>query len=236
MSGAGAGRKMVVFGGTGFIGSHIVKLAHANGWNVIAASRSGEPTIPEPWTKDVAHVSIDALVRPDVYQFLDEHPDTHTVISCIGKLTYNKREARRINGDATCNVAAAAVERKSIEKVAFISAADMQPVNKIFSAYYYGKRQGEKAMKENLGDRHIIMRPGMVYGTRSCYNIPLPLGVIGKPLELLFNPLQQVCPLTILTPPISVDNLAKATLEACSEEKVSGTFEYHSMMNLARRF
>lgn len=228
-------RKMIVFGGNGFIGTRVAQTALQHGWRVVVACRSGVPQVSEPWTRDVEYASIDALERRDVYKFLDTHPDAHSVVSCIGLLSLDKRAARRVNGDPTINIAAAAHERPSIEKVAFISAAVMKPADKLLDAYYYGKQQAEKALIEHLPNRHVILRPGMVHGMRNSGGISIPTALVGVPMELLFTPLHALTGLSMFTPPVSVDIVARAVVEGCTDPAVHGVFEVSDIKRLAKR-
>lgn len=233
-----AGRKLIVFGGNGFVGSQVTRLALSAGWNVVVACRSGAPhpgSLNEPWVRNAQYVAIDALSRSQVFEFLDDHPDTTAIVSSIGLLTTNAREGRRINGDPTINVAAALFERKAIEKLVFVSACDMQPANYVLSGYYQGKRAAERAMLENLGERAVVLRPGMIYGSRALSNgVKLPLGVIGAPLRMVFEPLQRLVPLSILTPPVPVEEVAAAAVYACGEPAVHGVFDVKQIRTLSR--
>lgn len=236
MPAAAAGRKLIVFGGNGFVGSRVTKFALQSGWNVIVACRSGAPTAAssEAWAHQAQYVTIDALSRPQVMELLDDHPDTAAIVSCVGALTTNTAEGRRINGDATINMAAALYERKSIKKLVFVSAADMHPVNRLLKGYYQGKRAAERAMMENLKDRYAILRPAMIYGNRTMASgINLPLGLVGAPIRAVTEPLHRVVPLSILTPPISVDEVAQAAVYACQEASVTGIYDRKSITQLA---
>ncbi|KAM5564611.1 hypothetical protein ABKV19_018938 [Rosa sericea] len=67
----------------------------------------------------------------------------------------------------------------------------------------------------------VILRPGFIYGTRSVGSIKLPLGVIGSPLEMLFQqtrPLNQL-PLVgpLFTPPVNVTAVAKVAVRAATD-------------------
>lgn len=231
-----AGRKLIVFGGNGFVGSRVTKAAIESGWKVIVACRSGAPTVAasEPWAHQAQYVAIDALSRPQVMELLDDHPDTAVMVSCIGTLTTDNTEGRRCNGDATINMAAALYERKSIQKLVFVSAADLQPVNLLLKGYYQGKRAAERAMLENIQSRSAILRPALIYGNRSVSGgVTIPLGLVGAPLRMIFQPLHSVIPLSILTPPISVDEVASAAVYACQEPSVTGIHEHESIAKLA---
>jgi nucleoside-diphosphate-sugar epimerase len=235
-----AARKMIVFGGNGFVGSEVTRVAIAHGWNVVVACRSGQPVgyqRKEEWAQKASFVKIDALQREQVCEFLDDHPDTDSIVNCIGLLTLNKRQARRVNGDPCLNIAAAMCERPKIGKLVFISAADMEPANQLLSGYYYGKRNAEKAMTENLGPRAAVLRPGFIYGPRALqHGMTLPLQLIGRPLELLLTPVHAILPLSILTPPVSVTTVAKAAVYCAEMPENTGIYEVAEIQKLAQTF
>ena len=236
-------QRVIVFGGNGFVGRRISQVALSKGYEVVVACRSGAITVGGgAWTKNVICESIDATDRSAVYDFLDEYShdgNTKAVVSSIGLLTRDHIQARRINGDPTLNIAAALYEKKmpSLNRMVFVSAADLQPANKFLHGYYHGKRSAEKAMRTFLPQSKIaILRPGMIYGSRPLENgFSVPLGLIGAPLEMINRPLQSVIPLSILTPPVSVDTLAQAAVYSCGEEGENGTFEYKDICRLAKR-
>ena len=233
-------RKLIVFGGNGFVGSEISRIALTHGWNVIVACRSGEPVgyhVRDEWASKVNFVKIDALQREQVNELLNDHADTTAVISTIGLLTLDKRLARRVNGDPALNIAAALYTRPSIQKMVFISAADMYPANYALSGYYYGKRNAEKAMLENLGNRAAILRPAFIHGARALqHGMTIPLQLIGRPLELILNPIHSLVPLSILTPPVSVRDVAQAALHCADDPLLFGTYEYADIVKLSKTF
>lgn len=225
-----SGRKLIVFGGNGFVGSQVTKVALLSGWTVVVACRSGSPKFAknEPWVNQVQYASVDALSRPQVKELFESHPDTVAVISCVGALTTDAVEARRMNGDATINMAAIASQHQNVQKFVFVSAADLKPVNSLLHGYYHGKRAAEGALIENLKSRSVILRPAMIYGSSAT-----PLALVGAPLRAILQPLQSFVPLTILTPPISVDEVASAAVYACQEPTVAGIHEHKSIAQLA---
>mmetsp|Transcript_60937 Transcript_60937/g.70764 ORF Transcript_60937/g.70764 Transcript_60937/m.70764 type:complete len:242 (+) Transcript_60937:87-812(+) len=238
-----SGKKIIIFGGNGFVGSRVTKYAVEAGWNTIVACRSGAPSAAqslEPWAHKAQYISIDALSRSQVFECLDDHPDTYAIVSCIGALTTANMEGRRLNGDATINMAAGLFERKAIRKLIFVSAADMQPVNRVLKGYYQGKRAAEKAILENLGDRGVVLRPGMIYGTRNVsiggVSVPLPIGIVGAPMKTIFQPIHKVAPFGILTPPVSVDDVAKACVWGAEEASVHGKYDVYGINDLASNY
>ena len=88
---SGARKKLVVCGGTGFLGSRICRAAAARNWTVTSLSRSGEPTwsavtsspSPPPWAGQVSWQKANVL-QPDSYS---EHlQDADAVVHSMGIL------------------------------------------------------------------------------------------------------------------------------------------------------
>lgn len=220
---------MIVFGGSGYVGSAVARLAIQRGWSVISASRTGRPTIPVakalgPWVDSVTWEQADALDRPSVYELFERYPETTAVVSCIGALTLDKKRGRAINGDASVNIAAAVYETPEVKKMVFISAATVWPLNKIgLKGYFEGKRYCEKAMATNLGDRAVSLRPGFIYGNRVLASGAIfPLGAFGYPLELIARPIYSATQGWSPSPPISVEVLGNAAVSCASPAEFQG--------------
>lgn len=233
-----ASKKVIVFGGNGFLGSCVCRKALAAGWNVVVACRSGAPVDPkESWVDKVEWMAVDALDRPSVYTALSTHPDTTAVVTTIGLLTTDRKRAQRTNGDANVNIAAAVYESKTISRYVFVSAARMPPFNRIFlKGYYEGKERCERAIRETLATRGVILRPGMIYGPRLVRGYHIPLGLIGVPLEIICRPFYNATGIGLLTPAISVDVVAAAAMHAAGSGSIIGVHEYDSMQRLAEAF
>ncbi|MCO5615052.1 hypothetical protein L7F22_069340 [Adiantum nelumboides] len=92
--------KLLVLGGTGFVGTPVCKEALQRGLPVMSLSRSGRPKLQESWTFEVTWIQ-GSLFEPDKWK--DVLKETSAVISCVGGFGSNET-MRKINGDA--NVAA----------------------------------------------------------------------------------------------------------------------------------
>nr|CCC91552.1 conserved hypothetical protein [Trypanosoma congolense IL3000] len=260
-------RKLLVFGGTGYVGSAIVRKALQRGWRVVSATRGGVPTPGSPLhdisavthqnhedalgqgsgdratqsPRPLEFVSLDAGSRSQVFEFMEDHLDATAVISCVGVLTRDHIEARRVCGDANVNIAAALYEKASaVRRMVLISAEPPGRYASIFlksrwalKGYFLGKEIAERAVLENLGDRGAVLRPGFIHGTRyqalgvGC--VPVPLWLIGSPLEMAFRPLH--CG-GLLAPPISVEVVAEAALRAAESLGPCLQLDYYGMQQI----
>ncbi|CAO2815912.1 unnamed protein product [Amaranthus hypochondriacus] len=208
--------KLLVFGGNGFVGSHVCKEALERGLSVSSISRSGRSSINEPWA-DRVNWNQGNLFSPETIK--DVLDGVTSVISCVGGFGSNSY-MYKINGTANMNAIRAAAE-KGVKRFVYISAADFGVVNYLLQGYYEGKRAAETELLTKFPYGGVILRPGFIYGTRQVGSMKLPLGVIGTPLEMV---LQYTKPLTkipligpLLTPPVDVDAVAKVAVRAATD-------------------
>ncbi|KAH9614994.1 hypothetical protein KSS87_004150 [Heliosperma pusillum] len=208
--------KLLVLGGNGFVGSHICKEALDHGMPVASLSRSGRPSIKESWANSVTWHQGN-LFSPETFK--DALDGVTSVISCVGGFGSNSL-MYKINGTANMNAIRAAAE-KGVKRFVYISAADFGVVNYLLQGYYEGKRAAETELLTKFPYGGVILRPGFIYGTRQVGSVKVPLGVIGSPLEMIFQytkPLTQV-PLVgpLFTPPVSVAAVAKVAVRAATD-------------------
>ncbi|KAL9992456.1 putative NAD(P)-binding domain, NAD(P)-binding domain superfamily [Helianthus debilis subsp. tardiflorus] len=97
--------RLVVLGGSGFVGSAICKAAVSRGIEVISLSRSGRPSSLDSWEDQVSWITGDAF-----YVNWDEVlPGATAVISTIGGFG-SEEQMQRINGEANVVAVNAAKE------------------------------------------------------------------------------------------------------------------------------
>ncbi|KPI84050.1 hypothetical protein ABL78_6895 [Leptomonas seymouri] len=315
--------KLLLFGGTGFVGSRIAQKALSRGYKVIVATRGGAPPFGSPMDKlskrvrmiggpaaarEALHlarggsipsaefpastsaspsssapasspnsadaqplsadqltrmvyemedeaalefISIDASSRDQVFHFLHDHPDATAVINAVGLLTRNYDDARQANGDVMSNIAAGVYHPKlvpAVRKVVYVSAEPYHLYSsrivgskRLLKGYFHGKRIGEKAVLNNLGERGVVLRPSMIYGTRhillhapaspeAVTTLSIPLGWIGYPLDKL---LTMVGGGKLLTPPVDVDVVAETAVRAC-EWADNTALSFHGICDVYR--
>ncbi|XP_074297765.1 uncharacterized protein At1g32220, chloroplastic-like [Silene latifolia] len=208
--------KLLVLGGNGFVGSHICKEALDHGMPVASLSRSGRPSINDSWANSVTWHQGN-LFSPEAFK--DELEGVTSVISCVGGFGSNS-VMYKINGTANMNAIRAAAE-KGVKRFVYISAADFGVVNYLLQGYYEGKRAAETELLTKFPYGGVILRPGFIHGTRQVGSMKVPLGVIGSPLEMVFQytkPLTQI-PLVgpLFTPPVSVTAVAKVAVRAATD-------------------
>ncbi|BBG95024.1 TBP-associated factor II 15 [Prunus dulcis] len=220
--------KLLVLGGNGFVGSHVCREALDRGLSVASLSRSGRSSLHDPWASNVTWHKGNLLSPESLKDALD---GVTSVISCVGGFGSNSY-MYKINGTANINAIRAASEQ-GVKRFVYVSAAD------------FGVRAAETELLTKFPYGGVILRPGFIYGTRSVGSVKLPLGVIGSPLEMLFQhtrPLNQL-PLVgpLFTPPVNVTAVANVAVRAATDPvfppgivDVYGIQRYNQKSNTAR--
>ncbi|KAL6863820.1 hypothetical protein ACP4OV_016723 [Aristida adscensionis] len=208
--------KLLVLGGSGFVGSHVCKEALDRGFAVSSVNRSGKPSIGESWTDKVIWNQGDLL---EPASFKDAMDGVSAVVSCVGAFGSNSF-MYKVNGTGNINAIRAAAE-KGVKRFVYVSAADFGLVSYMLKGYYEGKRAAETELLSKFTYGGVILRPGFMHGTRRVGNLKIPLGLVGSPLQMV---LQNAKPLTrlplvgpLLTPPVSVTSVAKVAVRAATD-------------------
>lgn len=116
----------------------------------------------------------------------------------------------------------------------------------IFSGYGRGKHMAEEVARKFAGaaGTSIVLKPGVVYGTRYAGNLPLPLGLVFAPLRFVLenaqgpiNWLVQKLPYLfegVLVPPVSVEELSRSALIAVADDSLKNkctVLDPHQIIN-----
>ncbi|CAH02781.1 ubiquinone biosynthesis protein COQ11 [Kluyveromyces lactis] len=88
-------RKLIVLGGTGFLGKRICEAAVGANFQVVSLSRSGKATSSEPWANEVEWRSCD-IFNPDTYAPVLRNATD--VVHSLGILLENENYKKQING------------------------------------------------------------------------------------------------------------------------------------------
>ncbi|OMO90638.1 hypothetical protein COLO4_19002 [Corchorus olitorius] len=208
--------KLLVLGGNGFVGSHILREALNRGLVVASLSRSGKSSLHDSWANNVTWHQGNLLSSDSWKEALD---GVTSVISCVGGFGSNSY-MYKINGTANINAIRAAAE-KGVKRFVYISAADFGLANYLLQGYYEGKRAAETELLTKFPYGGVILRPGFIYGTRTVGSVKLPLGVVGSPMEMVLQhakPLNQL-PIVgpLFTPPVNVTAVAKVAVRAATD-------------------
>jgi uncharacterized protein YbjT (DUF2867 family) len=213
-------QKLVVLGGSGFIGREVCRVAVQRGYEVVSLSRRGAPGSGAAsgvrWLQ--ADVASDGAWK-------DELRGATAVIHTLGILREHSRQNitfKRINGDSAILAGEAAVAA-SVEAFVFLSSAEKPPL--VHEEYLTSKRRAEVALQK-LPLRVTVLRPGFVYG-------------IGRAASLLPGAALRAAWLTRVRPravqslrPIAVHEVARAAVRAAFEPEVRGVIDPEALARL----
>ncbi|MFT8329671.1 MAG: NAD(P)H-binding protein [Oenococcus oeni] len=169
--------KIVVFGGSGFIGQKLLEILVERGHDIISVSRHGRPdSLTEKWADKITWVSSDILNDHEWQKYVK---DADWIIDSVGilfenpkkNITYDRfivQPVREITGFLKNN--------KSKNRFLFIS-ANKGPF--IFRKYMEAKYLAEKITKRQ-NKNNLIVYPGLVFDSAKTSSI-----VITLPLRIL---------------------------------------------------
>jgi len=153
--------RLLVVGGSGFIGRAICRRAVPAGHEVRSVSPSGRPEDASGrWVETVEWTSAD-LFSPHTWR--DRLRGVDAVVHSVGIAHEKPREGvtfERLNGDSAI-ITALEAERAGVDTYVFLSSAANYPTAR--RAYLQSKRRAERAI-ENLNMETVVLRPGAVYG------------------------------------------------------------------------
>ncbi len=161
-------KKVVVFGGSGFIGSYVVEQLLQKSYEVVVADLKHSAYIPE-------HIffECDILNPAQIDQVIGE--DTDVVFNLAGFASLddsiaNPIQSVNLNIIGNLNVLEAA-RKKNVKR--FVYASSAYSVNKKGSFYGISKLASEKLVEEyqeKFGLNYTILRYGSVYSERAFHN------------------------------------------------------------------
>ena len=163
-------KKVVVFGGAGYVGSHVQQLlAKEEGVTVVSVSRSSADAQAAKTAKilgtPVAGVSYESLdaSSADLASVL---AGATAVVSCVGALPGSKEQR---NGNGAVNVRLAeAAKAAGVPRLVYISVGSAianGPGKFLFGEYVKGKAEAEAAVSSGFGAANaLVIKPDIIAG------------------------------------------------------------------------
>mmetsp|Transcript_16141 Transcript_16141/g.29176 ORF Transcript_16141/g.29176 Transcript_16141/m.29176 type:complete len:291 (+) Transcript_16141:11-883(+) len=160
--------KIVVFGGSGYVGAHVDQLLANDGYQVVSVSRSS----PSDQANKVK--SILGTVPKMEFITLDASKDDLTgvlqgadaVVSCIGAMPGSSNQ--RDGNGAVNRIIADASKAAGIKRFVYISvASDLAngPAKFLLGDYFKGKAEAESAViKDFASDARLVVKPAIIAG------------------------------------------------------------------------
>ena len=150
-------KKVVVVGGSGFVGSRVVERLGDMGVDVTSVSKSGK-----------GGVAIDLSTEACADALKDAFEGADAVISCVGIFGADDANLRAGNGDYNVRAIeaakAAGVPRFVLVSVASI-VSDVVGETSLMKGYFEGKSAAEAALRANYPESDsLVVRPSFVYG------------------------------------------------------------------------
>ena len=160
--------KVVVFGGSGYVGAYTTKLLLSKGASVVSVSRK----TPAEAVEKVKAILGSPLAGVEYVQMDAKSGDlasvlsgASAVISCIG-IAPGGNDMRDGNGLANVKIADAA-KQAGIGKFVYLGLASElanSPIKFVFGDYVKGKAEAEAAVGKDYGAAALVIKPGIIAG------------------------------------------------------------------------
>ncbi len=181
-----SGKKVVVFGGKGFIGSHLVNLLCKNSCQVDIVTRSNNKKLDFFLGSEPGQVSVKKIEKFSESELDHLVQKADIVFNLIGILFETKKNSF---SDIHVNIPreiAGAAKRNGARNFIHLSALNIE--KSVTSFYSNSKLLGEEAVKEKFPNC-VIIRPSVVFGKRDSFtNFFLSMSNFSPFLPLIGTP------------------------------------------------
>ena len=161
-----SGKKVVVFGGKGFIGSHLVNLLCKNSCQVDIVTRGDNKRLDFFLGSEPGQVSVKKIEKFSESKLDSLVKNADIVFNLIGILYETKKNTFSDVHVNIPRVIASAVKRNGVRNFIHLSALNIE--KSVTSFYSNSKLLGEKVVKEKFPNC-VIIRPSVVFGKRDSF-------------------------------------------------------------------
>ena len=213
-------KKVLVLGGSGFVGKAICRELLRVGADVYSINRSGKPGGCSTDLDKVNWIKGNAL-DPKVYKELS---NIDTLIHSIGILAEpSSKKSQTDQFDVTFeseirDTLKVAIESSKdycapLERIGYISAADFGAISRFFLPRYMNAKREAESILESQNIPSVIARPGFMYGRDRMPTVPFSYAYS---LVTLFSA-------GVIPKALDVNSVARSLITALADENLSGT-------------
>ena len=156
-----SGKKVVIFGGTGFIGSHLVKSLCKEACQIQIISRSPKSNQPHFFANDPGQIEVINITEFTQEKVNSVTYDSDIIFNLIGILAESKKNKFEFVHSKIPEMIANSAKANKIRNLIHISALNVDSIKA--SKYAISKKLGERKISE-IFPNAIIARPGVVFG------------------------------------------------------------------------
>ncbi|APR98453.1 complex I NDUFA9 subunit family protein [Wolbachia endosymbiont of Folsomia candida] len=154
-------KRIIIFGGTGFIGKHIVRRLAADGYLIRIFTNNQEKAAPLKLCGNLGQISVFKGDFFDETSLLESMTECDVVINLVGILYETKKSSFHTAHVAIAEKIAKAAKIKNVPMVIHFSAMGIE--NSKLSKYAQSKLEGEKVVTSEFPEA-IIIKPSLVFG------------------------------------------------------------------------
>lgn len=206
-------KKILVLGGTGFIGQAVCRRAVDAGHDVVSVARHGRPDDVDGDWADRVDWKTGNVLQADTWR---EHLDgCDAVVHCVGILKEHPDEGitfERVSRDSV-DIASWEAQHAGVDRFVYVSAKDNPPF--VSDRYLSSKREGEQVLRAR-GMHEAILRPQLVYGPDR------PSSVVAARTMNAAGKIPGLGDVVHANRPLRVEQVATAAVRAATEEGYEG--------------
>ncbi|HPR81550.1 MAG TPA: NAD(P)H-binding protein [Enterococcus sp.] len=183
-------KKLVVFGGSGFLGREIIKIARED-YHVISVSRHGQPALDEEWLSTIEWIKGDVF-QPESWRYVLK--DADIVIDAIGLLVENRKKGltyERFNIEPA-KLTANEAQKMKVPYFVYISANRFTTF--FLKRYFHSKARAESIVLSYF-PHALLVRPSFMYGKhRKLTTTHAKMIHLAKKIPFVSQPIKQLQP------------------------------------------